>query len=137
MTDLKRENKLTTNDSIYSRKEILIPTTVSQLQKTVELKNHQQEKEKFQLELLCEQFFEQTNCKDEDVAIKYLKQSSSNLQRAVEIYLLETQVKESVRKLRYALLFHTLLFFINELESLRTVEIASFRNPKPLIQRNS
>jgi hypothetical protein len=100
MSDLKRENKLTTNNSIYSRKEILIPTTLSQLQKTVELKNHQQEKEKFQLEQLCEQFYEQTNCNDEEVAKKYLKHSASNLQRAVEIYLLETQVKESVRKLK-------------------------------------
>ncbi len=79
----------------------MIPTTLSQLKKTLELKNHQQEKENFELQQLCDQFFEQTNCNNEETAKKYLKHSSLNLQRAIEIYLLETQVQESVRKLRF------------------------------------
>jgi len=36
ISDLKKENKLATNNIMYSRKELLIPTTQSQLIKTLE-----------------------------------------------------------------------------------------------------
>jgi len=99
-SDLKRENKLATNDSFYSRKEIFIPTTQTQLRKTLEIQTHQREKENFELQQLTEQFVQQTSCTNEETAEQYLKRSSLNVQRAVEIYQLETQVQDSVRKLR-------------------------------------
>lgn len=85
---------------MFSRKELLIPTTHSQFSKTLELKNHEIEKANFELQQLVQQFFEKTGSNDEETAKRYLKQSSLNLQRAIEIYELETQVQESVKKLK-------------------------------------
>lgn len=85
---------------MYSKKELLIPTTHSQFNKTLELKNHETEKANFELQQLMIQFLEKTGSNDEEAAKRFLKQSSLNLQRAVEIYELETQVQESVKKLR-------------------------------------
>jgi LysM repeat protein len=100
IADLKKENKLATDSSMYSKKEIFIPTTQKQLNKTLELKNHKIEKANFELQQLTQLFLEKTGSTDEEVAIRYLKHSALNLQRAIEIYELETQVQESVRKLR-------------------------------------
>jgi len=100
VADIKKENKLATNTSMYSKKEIFIPTTQGQLNKTLELKNNQIEKANFELHQLTQLFLEKTGSTDEEVAIRYLKHSSLNLQRALEIYELETQVQDSVKKLK-------------------------------------